>query len=101
MNNTVKRYATTELREVRVQALRDLAPDSGAYMNEADPTEPNRKHAFWGAHYERLLKAKRYWDPQGVFWCGICVGSEDWVFMADEAGGIGIAQDGGRICKAS
>ncbi|KAG0202270.1 hypothetical protein BGX31_003638 [Mortierella sp. GBA43] len=37
-----------------IQHLRDVAPDSGAYFNEADPNEPNWQHAFFGANYSRL-----------------------------------------------
>ncbi|KAL1873923.1 hypothetical protein Daus18300_003795 [Diaporthe australafricana] len=34
--------------EQRTQALRELAPDSGCYVNEAFPNEPDFQHAFWG-----------------------------------------------------
>lgn len=38
-SKTEKAATTTDLREVRVPALRELEPDSGAYMSESDPTE--------------------------------------------------------------
>ncbi|KAJ6492778.1 FAD-binding domain-containing protein [Mycena vitilis] len=40
------------------QALRDIAPDSGAYMNEAFLYEPDFETAFWGDNYPRLLALK-------------------------------------------
>ncbi len=67
-----------------VEALRKLAPDMGAYINEADPNEPNFSQAFWGDHYPRLLAIKRKYDPADVFWCTPCVGNERWVMQGDE-----------------
>jgi hypothetical protein len=66
-----------------VAALRRLAPDSGAYVNEADPYEPDWQHAFWGANYGRLLAIKRATDPNDVFWCHPCVGNERWEEVGD------------------
>jgi hypothetical protein len=60
------------------EALRVLAPNSGAYVNEADPNEPNPHQAFWGSNYPRLLEIKRKYDPGDVFWCTPCVGNERW-----------------------
>jgi len=92
---------TTSLREIQVQALRELAPNSGAYVNEADPTEPNWEQTFWGSNYPRLLRLKNKWDPDGVFWCKPCVGHGEWTVTGDD-GGIesGIGQTGGTICRA-
>ena len=59
-------------------ALRTLDPDSGAYVNEADPDEPDWQHAFWGDHYPELFELKARWDPDGVFYCKPCVGAERW-----------------------
>ncbi len=92
--------ATTELRNVQVEALRQLAPNSGAYVNEADPTEPRWQQAFWGSNYPRLLQLKKYWDPTGVFWCIPCVGHELWAVHSDYGIEGGIGQTPGRICKA-
>ncbi|TVY64202.1 FAD-linked oxidoreductase patO, partial [Lachnellula suecica] len=69
------------------QYLRDLDPDSGAYVNEANPYEPDWQHTFWGSNYERLLEIKRKVDPGDVFWCQPCVGSEGWEMR------------GNKVCK--
>ncbi|KAH9883435.1 FAD-binding domain-containing protein, partial [Xylariomycetidae sp. FL2044] len=47
----------------RVEPLRRLAPDMGAYGNENNPGEPDWQHAFWGDNYRRLLQIKRRVDP--------------------------------------
>ncbi|KAK3946735.1 hypothetical protein QBC32DRAFT_225578, partial [Pseudoneurospora amorphoporcata] len=33
----------------------------------------------WGSNYEKLVGVKREWDPSGVFWAPVTVGSEGWV----------------------
>ncbi|KAG8919912.1 hypothetical protein FRC02_001291 [Tulasnella sp. 418] len=59
------------------QLLGDIiGPGAGAYFNEADPYEPNWKEVFWGNHYNRLLRLKRSIDPQNIFTCNRCVGSD-------------------------
>jgi hypothetical protein len=66
-----------------VAALRELAPDMGAYLNEADANEPNFQQAFWGDNYARLLEIKRTVDPDDVLWCKPCVGNERWEEVGD------------------
>ncbi|KIX08730.1 uncharacterized protein Z518_03387 [Rhinocladiella mackenziei CBS 650.93] len=99
LNDTAKLATTKLLRNVEVEALREMAPHSGAYINEADPTEPNWKKTFWGSNYPRLLELKNYWDPDGVFWCIPCVGHDQWTFIGNEGIEGGIGQSLGRICK--
>ena len=97
------------------QALRDIAPGSGAYFNEVgensskkneryfmtvvkilthntqgDTREPDWRKAFFGSHYDRLLAVKTKYDPDDLLWCRNCVGSDKWV-----------EQNDGGICKAS
>lgn len=56
--------------------LRSLAPESGAYGNEADYFEPNWKEEFYGVQYPRLLAIKRRYDPLSMFRCHHGVGSD-------------------------
>ncbi|KAF4311732.1 isoamyl alcohol oxidase [Botryosphaeria dothidea] len=50
------------------EGLRTLAPDMGAYINEASTEEKNWTHSFWGANYPRLSEIKAKYDPDMVFW---------------------------------
>lgn len=60
----------------KVEALRQLSPDTGAYLNEADPYEPQWQQAFFGKNYAKLKSVKEKYDPYNVLWCKSCVGSE-------------------------
>lgn len=62
----------------KVQALKTLAPDTGAYMNEADVEDPDFLSDFYGQHLSELQGIKRQYDPNRVFYCPTCVGSDDW-----------------------
>ena len=84
LNEAEKFEQQNLLTNVYVEALRELAPDSGAYVNEADPNEPNFQETFWGANYPRLLEIKRHVDPTDVFWCTPCVGNERWKEVGDQ-----------------
>jgi hypothetical protein len=72
--------AEGEARKARVTAamklIRDATPGAGAYVNEADYFEPDWQRAFWGENYEKLLKIKQKFDPDGMFSCHHCVGSD-------------------------
>ncbi|KAJ6600933.1 FAD-binding domain-containing protein [Mycena sp. CBHHK59/15] len=63
------------------QLLRDVAPDSGAYMNEVFIYEPDFETAFWGNNYPRLLALRHKYDPNGLLDCWHCVG---WQGAQDE-----------------
>jgi FAD/FMN-containing dehydrogenase len=54
-----------------------LTPGAGSYVNETDYFETDWKHAFWGKNYERLLAIKHAVDPDGLFFCHHCVGSDE------------------------
>ncbi|KAI9660637.1 MAG: hypothetical protein M1821_009989 [Bathelium mastoideum] len=57
------------------QVLRELAPQSGAYQNEADIFEPDPVDTFWGRdNYDRLLQIKTTIDPGNVLTCWNCIG---------------------------
>ncbi|KAL1610206.1 hypothetical protein SLS60_001871 [Paraconiothyrium brasiliense] len=47
----------------KVQKLRDLSPETGAYFNEPDSYEPEWQHAFFGKHYEKLKEVKTVQPP--------------------------------------
>ncbi|KAF2802247.1 FAD binding domain-containing protein [Mytilinidion resinicola] len=77
-----------DITENKTYALRQLAPDSGAYFNECDSYEPDWQYSFFGPNYAHLWMIKQTYDPEGVLWCRRCVGSELWV-----------EQPGGRLCR--
>ncbi|KAF2402391.1 FAD-binding domain-containing protein [Trichodelitschia bisporula] len=70
-----ERMATLKTFE---RALISLAPEGGTYGNEADFSADNWQHKFYGSNYPTLLEIKRRVDPDDVFWCRTCVGSEGW-----------------------
>jgi hypothetical protein len=51
-----------------VKALREIAPDTGAYGNEAYYGDSNWKQTFWGSNYNRLSQIKTRHDANMVFW---------------------------------
>jgi hypothetical protein len=55
--------------------LRALAPNSGAYQNEADVFEPDPIDSYWGqTNYNTLLAYKKKIDPSNVLTCWGCIG---------------------------
>jgi FAD/FMN-containing dehydrogenase len=84
LNPTARGNQQRSLTNKYVMAWRKLAPYSGAYVNEADPNEPDYQHSFWGDNYSRLFKIKREADPDDVFWCHPCVGDEGWHEIDDK-----------------
>ena len=50
----------------------------GSYLNEGDFHEQDWQAAYWGSHYPGLLRVKERVDPDGLFVCHHCVGSERW-----------------------
>lgn len=58
--------------------LREIAPDSGAYFNEASPYEPDPKQAFFGMRYGPLRAIKAVYDPADLFIVVEGVGSAEW-----------------------
>ncbi|KAH6626607.1 hypothetical protein B0J18DRAFT_365261 [Chaetomium sp. MPI-SDFR-AT-0129] len=74
-----KAAAQDRLTNVVDAALRKASPNGCAYINEADPYEPNWQTAFWGDNYARLLKLRQKYDPNGVFYAVSTPGTEKWV----------------------
>ncbi|CAG8959569.1 hypothetical protein HYFRA_00001470 [Hymenoscyphus fraxineus] len=67
-----------DVHNIYNKALRDLIPDMGAYINEANPYEPDYQTTYWGDNYARLARIKKEVDPDDVLWCSPCVGNEGW-----------------------
>ena len=59
----------------------------GSYFNEPAEDLQDWKVQFWGdaSNYNRLLDAKRKWDPDNFFWCHNCVGSDNVTSGADRS----------------
>ncbi|KAK4993068.1 hypothetical protein LTR66_006116 [Elasticomyces elasticus] len=77
-----------DITNVKVRAMKELAPNTGCYMNEADRLDPEWQRDFYRGHYAVLESIKRRYDPDDVFYCPTCVGSEDWVEL-----------ESGRLCR--
>ncbi|RSM17143.1 hypothetical protein CDV31_004036 [Fusarium ambrosium] len=45
---------------------REWAPDTGAYINEANPFARNFQQDFYGDNYDRLLRVKEKYDPTAM-----------------------------------
>ncbi|KAF2803188.1 FAD-binding domain-containing protein [Mytilinidion resinicola] len=67
-----------ELTKRKLGAMKNLAPGTGTYVNEADPYDPDWKQDWFGDRYDQLLSIKKKYDPEDVFWCWRCVGNEGW-----------------------
>ena len=72
-----------------VPLLSRLASNAGAYMNEADPFQPNWQTVFYGVNYMRLRDIKAKYDPGNIFYAFGAVGSDEWTVRND-----------GRLCRA-
>ncbi|GIC90307.1 FAD-binding oxidoreductase [Aspergillus udagawae] len=83
-----------------MDVLRNIAPDSGAYMSEGDLLEPNQQEAFYGAHYDRLYSLKQRYDPWGLFFALTAVGAEDWEVQVTDPVPYSW-NNNGRLCPVS
>ena len=63
---------------VKTQAMKNLEPDTGCYMNEADRFDTEYLQDFYGEHQSTLESIKADYDPHDVFYCPTCIGSEQW-----------------------
>ncbi|KAH6655228.1 FAD binding domain-containing protein [Truncatella angustata] len=81
--NEVRQAAQDDITFVKGEALKKLAPDTGGYMNEGDRNDPDWRTSFYGSNYAKLLATKKKYDPDNVFYCTTCVGSEQWVERPD------------------
>ncbi|CAF0978437.1 unnamed protein product [Rotaria sordida] len=66
----------------QIQLLETVAggTQSSCNLNEGYPNEPDWQQKFFGnqVHYNRLTSIKNTIDPNGLFICKNCVGSDDW-----------------------
>lgn len=58
--------------------LREVAPNSGAYVSESNYFEREWQRSYWGSNHARLAGIKRKYDPTGLFFVHNGVGSEEW-----------------------
>ena len=82
-NNTVQQSIRDDITFVKGAAQRELAPDTGAYMNEGNREDPDYIRNFYGTNYREHLATKRKYDPHDLCYCPTCVGSERWVERPD------------------
>ncbi|KAE8382724.1 hypothetical protein BDV26DRAFT_277874 [Aspergillus bertholletiae] len=62
----------------KAEAMRAVAPNMGSYLNDGDRHNPWWRTDFFGDNYPRLRTIKDEYDPDHVFYCPTCVGSESW-----------------------
>lgn len=68
-----------EWAEVNKEAVwREWAPDTGAYINEANPFTRDFQRVFYGGNYGRLLEIKEKYDPTASLYVLSGVGSDAW-----------------------
>lgn len=75
--------AQRTLTDVVDAGLRAAAPDGCSYVNEADPFQPDWQTAFWGTNYAELLRIRKKWDGEGVFYAVSTPGTEAWSQIED------------------
>lgn len=75
-----------EFKNKSEQFAKDLRMfGNGEYLNEGDADNPNWKYDFWGDHYVDLLRVKIRYDPENLFSCHHCVGSDYGSFSVTDA----------------
>ncbi|EXK29244.1 hypothetical protein FOMG_14412 [Fusarium oxysporum f. sp. melonis 26406] len=78
-----------DLNDSKEKLWQEWAPDTGAYMNEANPYNPSFKKDFYGVFYSRLLAVKEKYDPTQSLWVLSGVGSDAWDYSLDT----------GKLCR--
>lgn len=79
----IREYVNNETTNLRGAALKKLAPNTGAYLNEGDRNDPDYIETFYGSNYPSHLAAKKKYDPDVVFYCPTCVGCEGFIDRPD------------------
>ncbi|WAO86056.1 FAD-binding PCMH-type domain-containing protein [Fusarium falciforme] len=76
--------AAAALAEGNKEAVwREWAPDTGAYINEANPFARNFQQDFYGGNCERLVQIKEKYDPTASLYALSGIGSHDWDYNLD------------------
>jgi hypothetical protein len=75
--------AATWTEQNKEPLWRKWAPNSGSYINEANPFNSNFKDDFYGGNYDRLLEIKKKYDPTGSLFVQAGVGSHSWNYDLD------------------
>jgi hypothetical protein len=76
--NLEKANVLVENGHKAMKIIKDIAPNAGSYANEASYFQENWQEEFWGDNYDKLFDIKNKYDPNGLFFCHQCVGSEIW-----------------------
>lgn len=77
-NSTFDQRLGTLLNLTKITSASEaLFPDSGSYVNEANPFTQNWKQAWWGENYDFLLETKKKYDPNNTLRCWKCVGWDE------------------------
>jgi hypothetical protein len=79
----VKAYIKNDVTNVKGAAMKALAPKTGGYMNEGDRLDPEWQETFYGSNYAAHSATKQEYDPDSLFYCPTCVGSENWIERPD------------------
>ncbi len=90
-------YNTSTFVTKWMDKMRAIAPESGAYMSEADLIEPDLQQAFYGSNYPRLYTLKQRYDPTGLFYALTAVGAEDWEVQTTDPLPVSW-NNNGRLC---
>ena len=61
-----------------MKTLKNFTYGSGAYLNEADPFDPDWKTTFYGCNYNKLLAIKDDYDPDQLLYGSTAVGGDRW-----------------------
>lgn len=77
------------ITDVLQPTIERATPGMGTYVNEGDFRQPGWQKVFYGRNYDRLLAIKAKWDPEGLFYADVAVGSEAWT-----------VSESGRMCRA-
>ncbi|CDZ76352.1 Berberine and berberine like protein [Legionella massiliensis] len=74
--NLIKASEVSKKANQAMALIHALSPKSGTYPNEADYFIKNWQVNLWSNNYPKLLRIKHKYDPQNLFTCHHCVGSD-------------------------